>query len=964
MDWPDAGPLRWRLALTGRGLGLDAAAGLPGLEGLDIRLQGDQGGGQAELTSAALDLDLRPIFERPLALTRLDAALGWRRGADDSDWVIAVPNLALGNPDVSAEARLTLRTRDPDAGGQPSLDLQAAVFDADGSQARRYLPVGIMHPDLVTWLNAAVVDGQVPWAGLVFRGPLPAFPFRDHEGRFELILDIEDGVLDFLPGWPRVREARARLHFLNQRLDIDVASARLWDTRLADVRSALPDLWGVERLPISGRSEGPLADGLRLLRETPLSDQLGALGQALEGSGRAGLELALDVPLVPGLEMTLDGRARFAGPVSLGLRQTAVKLDAVTGGFRFGIDSVSAEAISGQLWGQPVTLDIRTLDAGDPERAATEIRARGRLGVADLASRVASPAWGLLDGSLDLDLGVTLRAAHLQQREPPMDFTLGSSLAGLVIRLPEPLGKPAAQTRALAVSGTLVPERSLSLTGGMPGLAADLEIALDAAGPLVRGLVRVGPEAAAGVSLTAPADAEGIRVEGSLERVDADAWLRALAALAPVTGPAGEAGAPRERAAPGFDPGLDVGLDVRIGRFDLGALALRDLRVQADPGASDWDLRVEAVELAGRLVLPRGPSQRPWDLSLERLDLAPWLAPNARQREGGEPRAGRAGRAEGASGTQLPPLDLRVAELRMGEESLGSLSVAVRPTDGGLRVPEIDFRGLGDTRIRGRAQEERIDGAPRSNLRLGMESADTGPLMRGLDYADPLSAAPLTARVELRWPGALADFDLARSSGQITAEVGAGRLLAVEPGIGRILGFLNLGALQRRLSLDFSDLYDEGFGFERITAAIDLEPGKAAIRRFDMEGPAGHVTAEGTTDLVARTFDQTVTVEPRIGTSVAIASAVAGGPVVGAAVYLVDKAVGGAIDKLGSFGYRVTGPWGEPRIERQGWESFSAGTLVPESGEGRAADAGSPSDEPKGSDAREDRRKPENLFLE
>jgi uncharacterized protein YhdP len=30
----------------------------------------------------------------------------------------------------------------------------------------------------------------------------------------------------------------------------------------------------------------------------------------------------------------------------------------------------------------------------------------------------------------------------------------------------------------------------------------------------------------------------------------------------------------------------------------------------------------------------------------------------------------------------------------------------------------------------------------------------------------------------------------------------------------------------------------------------------------------------------------------------------------------VDKAVGGAIDKLGSFGYRVTGPWTEPRIER------------------------------------------------
>jgi hypothetical protein len=60
--------------------------------------------------------------------------------------------------------------------------------------------------------------------------------------------------------------------------------------------------------------------------------------------------------------------------------------------------------------------------------------------------------------------------------------------------------------------------------------------------------------------------------------------------------------------------------------------------------------------------------------------------------------------------------------------------------------------------------------------------------------------------------------------------------------------------------------------------------------------------------------------------------------VVGAAVYLVDKAAGGAIDKLGSFQYRITGPWDDPQIERLGWEPFAA--RVPGVGPGAEVDAG------------------------
>jgi len=60
-----------------------------------------------------------------------------------------------------------------------------------------------------------------------------------------------------------------------------------------------------------------------------------------------------------------------------------------------------------------------------------------------------------------------------------------------------------------------------------------------------------------------------------------------------------------------------------------------------------------------------------------------------------------------------------------------------------------------------------------------------------------------------------------------------------------VLGLLNLGALRRRLDLDFNDLFGSGYAFEKISGRFDI---------------------------------QIVTVTPHIGTGAAIAGAVAGGP--------------------------------------------------------------------------------------
>jgi uncharacterized protein (TIGR02099 family) len=916
------GALTWQAAALGHGLALEQHARIPGFAGLSARLQADQDGGGLQLGSSALDLDLRPLVDQPIHLDQFSGSLTWRR---DSDGVhVQGRNLVLENVDLSGRVRLALDWPAPaaDPANGPFLDLRAHLSDADVAKVRRYLPVGVIKPELTHWLTQALAAGRVPQADLLVRGPLKKYPFREQEGRFELLLDYRDLVLDYQPGCPPIVASAGELRFLNQGLDIRMDSGRIYDTALSEGRTAIPDLWKPTRMLIHGEGAGPFADGLRLLGESPLAQHLGPLARVFVVQGRSQLVLDLDVPLIKGGLLGVDGRLSWPEPANLSLTGTPVALSELTGELRFTGNSLHAEAIRAQLWGRPVTVAIATRNPGAAESATTEIRAHARMPVTELAARFPTTAWRLASGDLAWELDVDLRNAGLQDPSLPLALRLHSDLRGLGLDLPPPFGKIADQTRPLALTGALVPSRGLTIKGGLEGLTLDLDLALGPAAPrLERGRVTLGalPDAAASATDQSPTPASGLVIDGAVAQLSLPTWSDWWERVAPTLGAQSDSNAGAR-----LDP---LSVDLRIAALDLGGAQLTDTRIQtAQPADTHWDLRLDAKEAAGHLRLPVAGAAAPLDLDLERLDLQPLLPAGTAEDAGPATPARR-----------LPAVDLRVADLRWGEARLGRLSLDLRPDVAGLRCPRIRFDGLGETQVTGDADWMESPTGGRSRLSLDLASADTGPLLRALDYSAGLSPATVNARLRLGWPGGFESVDLTRSQGRIELDIGPGRLLAVEPGVGRVLGFLNLGEIGRRLTLDFSDLYEQGFVFESILGRIDIADAQARLERFEIDGPASDISVSGFTDLRARTFDQTVTVEPSIGTSVALASTVAGGPVVGAAVYLLDRVSGGAIDRLGSYQYRMTGPWAKPQFTRIGWEPF-AGGLGPGDGNAGAAD--------------------------
>jgi len=138
------------------------------------------------------------------------------------------------------------------------------------------------------------------------------------------------------------------------------------------------------------------------------------------------------------------------------------------------------------------------------------------------------------------------------------------------------------------------------------------------------------------------------------------------------------------------------------------------------------------------------------------------------------------------------------------------------------------------------------------------------------------------------------------------------RILKVQPGAGRLLGLLSLQSLPRRLTLDFRDLFSNGFAFDKINATAKIYQGVMTSDDFVMIGPAAEVNIKGETNLQKETQHLTVKVLPHVSDSLSLA-ALAGGPLAGAIAFLAQKILKDPLNKIASSEYEIVGTWDNPQ---------------------------------------------------
>jgi uncharacterized protein YhdP len=169
---------------------------------------------------------------------------------------------------------------------------------------------------------------------------------------------------------------------------------------------------------------------------------------------------------------------------------------------------------------------------------------------------------------------------------------------------------------------------------------------------------------------------------------------------------------------------------------------------------------------------------------------------------------------------------------------------------------------------------------------------------------------------ELRWPGGIDGKVLERATGEVAIELDRGQVRDIEPGAGRMLGLLSVVELPRRLALDFRDVTDEGLAFDTVRGDFQLREGSAYTDNLLLKGPALSVGLAGRTGLVAEDYDQVLVVSGNPSGPLAVAGALAGGPVLGAGVLVLSQLFKGQLEGLARVYYRIGGSWTAPVVER------------------------------------------------
>jgi len=191
-----------------------------------------------------------------------------------------------------------------------------------------------------------------------------------------------------------------------------------------------------------------------------------------------------------------------------------------------------------------------------------------------------------------------------------------------------------------------------------------------------------------------------------------------------------------------------------------------------------------------------------------------------------------------------------------------------------------------------------------------------GKLLKKALSMDFLSGSKTYLSFDLNWKGPPFQPNIRDLQGEAQLDMGKGSFLHFKPGLARFLGLVNFDALLRRLKLDFKDVYKKGMAFDTIMGNFQFDEGLMYTNNLEIIGPSAFILISGNTDLVNETYDQLLSVSPRLDTTLPVAGAIVGGPVTGLAVLLAQQAFSEKLQKIQRIRYEVSGSWDEPVITR------------------------------------------------
>jgi uncharacterized protein (TIGR02099 family) len=855
--------IRYEVKARFEGLSMHRIGNLPGFSGLSGKVDGADSGGTLTLDSRRFELDAPQLFADPVEFDALTARLGWQRNARGLD--IKLSNVNLSNADLAGTIFGSYQT-EPDGPG--SVDATVDMTRVAVRRAGHYTPVPAVNKETRDWLQAALQGGQADRFHVRLRGDLRDFPFVGNErGIFRLEARAKGVVMEFIKGWPKLEDAQTQLLIEGNKLEVNAVTATTTGAHLQNVKVSIPDLLDSKLLlQVRGEASDSTQRCLDYIGKSPVNGYLDGFTEGIKARGDGKLNLQIDIPLTGDDPVKVRGDYRFVNN-EIDIGEKVPLLRKVNGVLLFTESSVSAGGIGAQILGGTANLMVLS------ENGALVTKARGRLDLDNLNTLAPHPLLRRVHG-------VTDWSADIRVQNKLVDVAVDSELLGIVSDLPLPLSKRASERIPLHFE-----QKGINLKQEMLGLRygslvdAKLARLRDANGEwnFRRGRIAFGGTADLGGK-------NGIWVVGNLPQLSIEGW----------------SGLGLASGGGGVLPNI-AGIDVTVGKLTGYGNTVNALDIKGSGRNGLLSLRLASREVNGDVIWqPQGNGKllgrfKNAMLGEGRSDLVPTVQTAS-------------GKKEAPDNSSFPDVDVAVEKLTYKGRQLGKLEMELSESDGNVQLDNLLITNPdGVLTMSGKWQA-----VPElTQIKLRVDISDAGKILSRSGYPDSLKDGNGSLESDLYWTGAPDSFKYSKLNGAMQLKVGKGRFLKVDPGVGKLLGVLSL----QRMSLDFTDVFSQGFQFDSINGSARIVNGLLLTNDMKLTGPAAKVTMTGQVDMNRETQELKVRILPVIGDNVSLLS-MAVNPAIGVGVLLANKILRDPLDKLVSFEYNVSGSWADPKVEK------------------------------------------------
>jgi len=872
---------KWRLKMAkgqlenGRFWGWEKG---PDIEGINAQVELDTGVGDISLGGQSVKLDWLSTFRRPViaAITDCRLEVQWEGKAD---WQLDLNHCKLENDDLSGFGRVRLASGE----GKPNVDINVVMTRGDISRFGDYWPENVMKKNTLQWLRASLLGGEVSGGRFSMVGDLDDFPFTNHAGRLQAIAPGRNVNIKYADDWPHARQVEGTALFEGRSMYVEGKIQDIVGAKVDKVTASILD-FKKPVLDVTYQTRTDLPRLVNFIRRTPLLDGVDLdLDQfVLEGEseidGHIHMELGgSEEPLKVNGSLLLNGN-RFTDRVS------GVVIDGITGSLGYDRDGLKAKAMPGYFEGFPVKIDIASNWRGE-EVFRTHIS--GDLPVEKVIPDELyeiEPLFYRASGTSHWDVSLSVVSVEgYEDREIWLDVYSG--LDGVSIDLPAPMAKSESEVWPLMVRYPVRAAQHILSADFLGSVQLKMELSKDDSSP-VRAAVELGGK------VEALPDNGLFKVSGSTDSFDLDGWIDlAIDQFAGSDSP--------------------DGLSLQTASVDAGQISVFDRQFD-DVGL--WMNYEEGVitgtfdgqDIDGTVRYYRNDEgSHSMSGEFERLIMPDPVAE---------------GLTVETDPAELPEMHFYCKEFGYLGLDLGETRIEGYPVANGFRIESVEAQSSGFI-FNARGDWTRDDMGERSDFNIRITSESLGSLLEAMDISSAMRGGQTLVHFDAWWEGPPASFALERLNGEMDFSVIQGNILTADSGAGRMLGLLSLTELPRRLSMDFRDVFDDGFSFDEAKGTMQLENGTSHTDDMLLSSTAAEISIVGSTDLVAQTFDYEFAVRPGVSKTLPVIGAIAGGPIGAAAGIALQAILRDALGEAAEARYTIRGPWEDALIEPVGKQS-------------------------------------------